>query len=695
MQASLPESVREIFERMLKGPATQKYSPVLRTFALTLSFYSPKAYNFVRSTFNKSLPHLDTISKWYRSVDGSPGFTKEALVALTMKQKESSRVLLCNLVMDEMAIRRQVEWNGSKLTGLVDIGTDMDDDTLPEAKEALIFMLVCINGAWKVPVGYFLLNGLTGTEKAGLVRKCLEFLHESGVVVTSFKFDGAAANLTMAEELGANFSNPTSLQTSFKHPVTQEDIFILLDACHMVKLVRNCLASQADSKVGVLKDNQNRLVIWDYISKLVEAQNTEGLHAGTKVRLRHIAWQREKMKVRLATQTLSKSVSDALTFFREDLKNPAFANSEGTSNFVLKFNDLFDILNSRNRFAKYPFKRPLSQKTANHFFDFFATMRQYIMGLTIDGKPVTTSRRKTGFLGFLICMESLEQMYKKYVLNEKKLKYILSYKLSQDHLEMFFGVIRSKGGHNNNPTARQFESAYKRLLVRTQITAPSTGNAVDLMKITILTCCSHQKINLTTGVKAEESEEYRAFEQEVKEQIENSLTTSKSWNLTIYTEDVVAYIAGFVVKGLKRTIGCLKCLNLLDANDSPSQLLLRKKYGKLTLASALVVDTCKVAEKLFRFFQSTMDLYNKRAKNLLELLVTQTMNVLPSSILDNFGDHIYDDDSITGHHFDLIKSILKSFFKLRIHHETMKQLDIQKKNRSRSINTKSILFRGE
>jgi len=29
---------------------------------------------------------------------------------------------------------------------------------------------------------------------------------------------------------------------------------------------------------------------------------------------------------------------------------------------------------------------------------------------------------------------------------------------------MFFSVIRSKGGFNNNPTALQFESAYKRLL---------------------------------------------------------------------------------------------------------------------------------------------------------------------------------------------------------------------------------------
>ncbi|KAF9411114.1 hypothetical protein HW555_009976 [Spodoptera exigua] len=37
------------------------------------------------------------------------------------------------------------------------------------------------------------------------------------------------------------------------------------------------------------------------------------------------------------------------------------------------------------------------------------------------------------------------------------------YKISQDHLEMLFGNIRSHGGANNHPTARQFKAAYKNI----------------------------------------------------------------------------------------------------------------------------------------------------------------------------------------------------------------------------------------
>ena len=49
------------------------------------------------------------------------------------------------------------------------------------------------------------------------------------------------------------------------------------------------------------------------------------------------------------------------------------------------------------------------------------------------------------------------------------IKYLLTYKFSQDHIELFFGAVRSCGGFNNNPTSQQFTAAYKRLLMRSSI----------------------------------------------------------------------------------------------------------------------------------------------------------------------------------------------------------------------------------
>ncbi|CAH1993868.1 unnamed protein product [Acanthoscelides obtectus] len=392
-RASLSGSSLKIFERMLRGPSSQKYDPSIRTFALTLSFYSPRAYNFVRNTFNKSLPHLSTISKWYRSVDGSPGFTQEALQALKIKHEyalSQGKAVYCNLVLDEMSIRRQVEWTGSKFSGYIDIGSKIDSDILPEAKEALVFMLVCLNGSWKIPVGYFFLDGLSGKEKAEIVKKCLSFIHESGVIVTSLTFDGAPVNFTMASHLGAKF-DVSIMKTCFTHSVTGSDVFIILDPCHMIKLVRNTFGSQK-----YLIDQDGNQIDWNFLSKLVDTQYSEG----TKITVRHLQFVREKMKVKIATQTLSKSVADALSYLCKDLKLPAFQNADATAIFIKKFNDVFDIFNSRNKLTKYQFKRPLSPATVEQFFSFFDELSSYIKNLKLGSIPIIQSPRKTGFLAF-------------------------------------------------------------------------------------------------------------------------------------------------------------------------------------------------------------------------------------------------------------------------------------------------------
>ena len=75
-------------------------------------------------------------------------------------------------------------------------------------------------------------------------------------------------------------------------------------------------------------------------------------------------------------------------------------------------------------------------------------------------------RRKTG-IGFLP-IESAKCLFADLVTNGR-LKYIVTYKFSQNHLKLYFGAVRSAGDLNNNPTCDQFVATYKRLLMRTRI----------------------------------------------------------------------------------------------------------------------------------------------------------------------------------------------------------------------------------
>ncbi|GBM79369.1 hypothetical protein AVEN_32978-1 [Araneus ventricosus] len=148
----------------------------------------------------------------------------------------------------------------------------------------------------------FLINGLSAPERANLINEALRYTHDTGVDVVSLTFDGTSSNIAAANELGANIT-ANNLVNFFPHPVTSNPIYVILDACHMLKLVRNCLASK-----GSLYDGEN-LVNWKYITELGKLQR---LQAATKLRLRHVQWYRERNKVKVAAQVLSSSAADAL-----------------------------------------------------------------------------------------------------------------------------------------------------------------------------------------------------------------------------------------------------------------------------------------------------------------------------------------------------------------------------------------------
>jgi len=51
----------------------------------------------------------------------------------------------------------------------VDMGTEVEDGSLPVATEALVLMLLSIDSSWKIPIGYFFLVGMTWKERAAMV----------------------------------------------------------------------------------------------------------------------------------------------------------------------------------------------------------------------------------------------------------------------------------------------------------------------------------------------------------------------------------------------------------------------------------------------------------------------------------------------------------------------------------------------
>ena len=121
-------------------------------------------------------------------MDGSPGFSNEIFTALQRRayseKEKRNGPIYCSLMLDEMSIRAQQEWDGKRSHSYIDFGTELDmgddNDTLPLANYALAIMAVSLDNSWKAPLGYFLTNGLTGKENANIVRMSLQRLYDIG-----------------------------------------------------------------------------------------------------------------------------------------------------------------------------------------------------------------------------------------------------------------------------------------------------------------------------------------------------------------------------------------------------------------------------------------------------------------------------------------------------------------------------------
>lgn len=109
----------------------------------------------------------------------------------------------------------------------------MQDDSIPEARNACVHMLFRSNVRPKLPIGYFVSDVLPESERQCNVvketrRQCntISRLAAIGGQVASLTFDGAVSNCTMAKCIGAD------LLLSIEHIVTS--FMDLSDPCKLV-----------------------------------------------------------------------------------------------------------------------------------------------------------------------------------------------------------------------------------------------------------------------------------------------------------------------------------------------------------------------------------------------------------------------------------------------------------------------------
>lgn len=668
----------------------EKYPEEVRQFCISLCYHSPRAYEFVRRTFDLHLPHHHTIRSWYKNSDViiTPGINEPCLNVIRSaveKMRSKDKRLILALSMDEMAIRRHVDYDiqSRKLVGMCQ-GHPIVEEKIETAKDAFVFMVVGINDSLQIPVAYYFTNSTKATLKMQIVTEVIKAIIGCGAIIASLTFDGFKANPTMCRLLGANLDVYShEFQPYFL--IDGHKIFVIYDNSHVQKLIRNALGNKE-----VLYDADGAEIKWKYISDTIRFSSEKGFHLTHRMNKSHLQWKRKIMKVKIATQTLSNSAADSIDFLRNQ-NYEEFQGSEQTTKFMRVFDRLFDIFNSRNDKSDSIFKQTLRHENKVEIFGFFNDAIKYIKNLQTKSRKGTLlkicrSNIKTGFTGFIINMTSLMQMYEEYVVAvdvpEIALDFIPTFALSQDHLELFFGKIRARGGFNDNPSCLAFNSAYQQLIVNNNILVSNYTNCSPQEKNTtgnpfsnILTISS--KRITKTGIHSREVWSFPdEYVEELYMEIDHIEAMERTSDATEHLTDcTIGHIAAVVENKIEssNTFNCDPCRNIFNEN--------KNKFDRGFLSSGFKSHPClstyQICKATNRFLKVQL-LKSKMDFNLIYYEILSSLDV----------DALYNDTNFENHNehkIYLIRYIVDEYIRIMgtflARSETFKEYDVLLRNK--------------
>ena len=575
--------------------------------------------------------------------------------------------MVVSLMVDEMSLCHNVHFDGEQFIGGTDFG-EIDTGTNPNiAKDALCFMVVGLNEHWKLPVAYFLVAGLNASERANLCKLTAQKLLDIGLKFTSLTCDGPKVHLSMLKLLGANLDTD-NLETQIFQDLDSPPIYLMLDMCHDVKNVRNAWKHHR-----VFKNAKGERIDWSFLEKLVHLQESEHLQCANKLTTYHINFENQKMKVKLATQLFSRSVAKSLEFCREHLKLKDFEDSKATQEFIQNMNDIFDLMNSRTKFGP-SISGALRTDNYNVWKPFLDMIEEYLLGLeNLEGvSMVQKDGRKTGFLGIICNIHAVQNIFHTHVQNGD-LEYICTYKLSQDHLEHFFGLIRARFGAHNNPTPYQFKKTFRRILLGVTDSIVENANVILQDNTEI--------VGLIPSVQGKMDYMSKFYDLEDIE-VEKIRNLSQS----DYTKNVVNYISGFVIKKIIPKISCNECIELLKSEPYDGLTRHRDFENYMYYPSNFVTRVTSLCEKVL---QPELDSKNWLSKkyyfDYMLVKVTNAYVCLHGNELVNMH----------GHSFEMIKRIISMYTCIRLKHFAREENRRLKKNKLRAKLSKIVLFNGQ
>lgn len=569
----------------LKGKSRKIWNSQERELSIAIFYKSPSTYLFLRR-HGVILPSVSTIRRWISANLFKTGIDEGVKKILKLKcAGMSAKERKCVLAFDEISIKDLFEYN--KKLDLVEGFEDLGHlGRAPKtATHAVVFMLKGLYKNWKFPISYYFSNGPVKKEPLKeLLTYNLKTLSDIGFIPRVVVCDQGTNNQGVFRLLGVSKHKP-------HFTCNKSKIFALFDVPHLFKSIRNNLVS------SVFKLNE-KVIDFNIIKKTVEIdQSSASGRTLTKITEKHLDPNPfEKMSCKLALQVFSKTMAAAIKTCVSIKKIPEKLGTD-TAEFVLILNNLFDALNSERLFDKNAYKCGLNDSNlkvkgileqGREIFDTISKtvkIRTVLKPTKTIPKKIEISKTKEAnekytrppcFDGMVQTIAGILKLFEE----EKAAKnsFLLTKRLNQDCLEIFFSIIRQRGGWNLNPSAKAFRLSFRILSITSLLKPSKLANCQeDSDTLLLLT-----NMNKTVHNIREENDNRKELDDTERSSIdlpddEESFTALDTfYDIPCYNkteesekrtdcirstleENANSYYAGYLIKKVKNKFNCSNC----------------------------------------------------------------------------------------------------------------------------------------
>jgi len=537
---------------------------------------------------NYPLPHVSTLVKWASRLNFRQGILVDVIRIMKIAALNLNSIeLLCIIQFDEMKILSAYEYDKK------------NDQVIGPHSQMQVIMVRGIFKNWKQPI-YVNFDQLITPE---ILSEAISILFENSYNVVACVSDCGGGNVGLWKKLGITID-----KTYFLHPTTKEKIYLLADAPHLLKLIRNWLLDTG----FILSDGF--MINATPLKELLKVTNTE-ISVCHRLSQKHLECVKaERQNVGLAAQLLSHSVATALIHYKPGLNQVL---SENTGHFIEVVSNWFDIMNSYTPSETLCTKKPygLNLEDQNNCLD---KMYKIIYSMRCAGKNTLQTFQKGIFISIKSTQLLFEDLKEKY-----NISYILTHRLNQDSLESFFSLIRSRGGLNDHPTP--LNAMYR---IRIIVLGKNPGVVQDKLNIET----PQEKLNLEEYLVANviaTADVNIPFNNEENDLSDSSLSSSESSSTqnnlpTTNEEDGFIYLCGWLARKFKNKyphLGCYTKDKKPDHSYSAPSWVQYLSFGGLTEPSTDWVKQAKIFETLFKkFHKEKIDTESNIVKRLTKLI---------------------------------------------------------------------------